>query len=103
LFFVFVYLGDPGRGRAAGVGAAIIAVCAKMFSDLRQSIWFWLALTSMTLFNAALVLLIPWSSKEYPGIVLLPVALPDFALAYGVFRLAQKMSDIARRNERSEA
>jgi hypothetical protein len=92
LFFLFVYLGDPGRGRAALVGAAVIAVCASMFWDLRKHILFWFALIAAILANAALVTLVPWSSNEYPGIVLLPIALPDFALVFGAFKLIEKLS-----------
>ena len=92
LFFLFVYFGDPGRGRAAGVGAAVIAVCARMFWDLRKHIWYWLALIVAVLCNAALVAFIPWNSNEYPGIVLLPIALPDFAAVYGAFKLIEIMS-----------
>jgi hypothetical protein len=92
LFFLFVYFGDPGRGRAALVGAAVIAVCVTMFWDLRKHILFWLALIVVILGNAALVALVPWNSNEYPGIVLLPVALPDFALVFGAFKLIEKIS-----------
>lgn len=92
LFFAFLYFGDPGRGRAAMGGAALIILCARMFWDLRTDIWFWLAVMIAAVCNAALVMVIPWNNTDYPGIVTLPVALPDFVLVYGVFKLGERMS-----------
>ena len=92
LFFLFLYIGDPGRGRAAVIGAGVIAVCARMFWDLRGRLSFWLVLVVAIICNAALVLLIPWGSNEYPGVVLVPIALPDFGLVYGAFILSEKLS-----------
>ena len=80
------------------IGAAVIAVCAKMFWDLRCSVWFWLALTFVAFCNTALIAFISWNSKEYPGIVLLPAALPDFALVYGIFKIVEKISGMAQTN-----
>jgi hypothetical protein len=70
--------------------AAIIAVCARMFWTLRKYLLFWLVLLIVSLCNGALVVLVPWSSTAYPGIVLLPVALPVFGLVYGALGLVEK-------------
>ncbi len=96
LFFLFAYLGDPGRGRAAAVCAFVILLCSKIFWSLRKRVLFWVALTIVTLCHVPLVLLIPWTNKSYPGVVLLPFALPDFAIVYGVFRLVEKMTSVGK-------
>ena len=92
LFFLFVYLGDPGRGRAAAISAFLILLCAKIFWSLRKYVLFWFALTIVTLSQIPLIWLIPWSNRDYPGVVLLPLALPDFAIIYGILKLVEKMT-----------
>jgi hypothetical protein len=92
LFFLLAYLGDPGRGRAAAICAFVILLCAKIFWSLRRRILFWLTLTIVTLCHVPLILLIPWTNKNYPGVVLLPFAFPDFAIVYGALKLVEKMT-----------
>ncbi|MGD1106595.1 MAG: hypothetical protein ABR865_06080 [Terracidiphilus sp.] len=92
LFFLFAYLGDPGRGRAAAISAFLILLCAKIFWSLRKYVLFWFALTIVTLSQIPLIWLIPWSNRDYPGVVLLPLALPDFAIIYGILKLVEKMT-----------
>ena len=92
LFFIFAYLGDQGKGRTAAICGFVILLCTRIFWSLRRSILFWFTLTIITLCHIPLVLLIPWTSREYPGIVLLPLALPDFAIIYGAFKLVEKIT-----------
>ena len=40
LFLLFVYLGDPGKGRAAWISGGIIFVVIRAFWGLRKRIWF---------------------------------------------------------------
>jgi hypothetical protein len=95
LFFLFAYLGDPGRGRAAAIGVFVILLSAKIFWSLRRLVVFWFALTIVTLGQIPLIWLIPWSNRDYPGIALLPLALADFATICGILKLVERMT---RRN-----
>jgi hypothetical protein len=90
LFFVFDYLGDPERGRSAAVVAFVILTCTWMFWNLRGRALFWIAITIVVLCHVPLILLVPWTNKDYPGVVLLPFALPDFAIVFGIFKLVEK-------------
>jgi len=89
LLFLFTYLGDPGRGRAAAICAGLILMCAKMFWSLRRNLLFWVALTIVIGYHVPLIMLISWGNRDYPGVVLLPLALPDFAIVFGAFKLAE--------------
>ena len=91
LFFLFAYFGDPGRGVAATVSALIIVGALRYFWDLRKRVWFWITLAFIVGFHIALVLLIPWPDKDWRGIQLLPIGLLDFAIAYEIIRLAEKV------------
>jgi hypothetical protein len=53
----------------------------------------------VTISHIPLILLVPWTNRDYPGIALLPLALPDFVIIYGVFKLVEKMaSSISRKS-----
>ena len=91
LFFVFACLGDPGRGRAAYISAALITIVASARWDLRDRAWFWLMLAIVVLVHAALVLLIPWTDRSYPGYSLLPVGVLDLGFVYVCIKLAEKI------------
>jgi len=90
-FFLFAALGDPAKGRAAATCAGMIATAALIGWDLRKRAWFWVTIAILALLHIPVVLLIPWTNKNYPGIVLLPGALLDLAVVYGCIKLAEKL------------
>lgn len=90
LFFLFALLGDPGRGRAAAECAFVIVLAARIFWSLRSHVLFWFALVVAIPCQIPLVLLNPWTNRDYPGVVILPLALVDFAVVCGIFKLVEK-------------
>ncbi len=91
-FVLFAFLGhDPGRGRAASGSTIVIMYAVRGYWELRRRAWFWVVLTAIVAAHVLLVLLIPWTSKSYPGLLLFPVAVLDFAIVWGCFKLAQKV------------
>ncbi|HEV2646343.1 MAG TPA: hypothetical protein VGU46_08280 [Acidobacteriaceae bacterium] len=97
LYFLFAYLGDPGRGTAAAMCMFVVITSARAFWDGRKSIWFWVTLVIVVLLHTPFILLVPWSNRSYPGIVLAPVGLVDFGFSYGFFALAQKAMALSER------
>src|SRR5208283_1045851 len=100
LFFLFTCLGDPARGRAAAIGAFVLLTCAKIFWSLRGHFLFWFAIMIVALSHIPLVMLIPWSNRNYPGVALLPIAFLDFVIVYGILKLVEKV--VARRRGSSD-
>ena len=90
LFLLFAFLGDPARGRAAAICAFVIMLSARIFWSLRRHVLFWLALIIAIPCQIPLVVLNPWTNRSYPGVVLLPLALVDFAVVCGIFKLVEK-------------
>lgn len=91
LLFAFL-LNEPGRGRAAAIATAVIMYAVKGRWNLREYTWFWVVLTIIVALHVLLVLLVPWTSKSYPGLLLFPVAVADFAIVWGCFKLAEKVT-----------
>jgi hypothetical protein len=90
VFFLFAYFGEPGRGRAAGISAAVIIMAARLRWDLRKKAWFWITVAIITGYHIPLILLVSWTDKSYPGYTLLPMAVLDFAIMYGAIKLVEK-------------
>jgi hypothetical protein len=90
LFFLFLFLGDPGRGRAAAVCAFVIMMSAKIYWSLKRHFLFWVALLIATLLQIPLAFLNPWGNESYTGVVLLPLALVDLAVVCGILKLVEK-------------
>jgi hypothetical protein len=90
LYFLYAYFGDPGRGRTAAICAFVIISIARGFWNSRNRIWFWITLTIVVLLHVPLILLVSWSNTNYPGVVLLPLGLLDFAFVYGCYKLGAK-------------
>lgn len=91
LYFVFEYVGGSAAGRIASICTAMIMTAVWMRWDLRKRVWFWVTIAILVFLHLPLVMLVPWTNKNYPGIVLLPVALLDLAIVYGSIKLAEKV------------
>jgi hypothetical protein len=89
LFFLFAYLGDPGRGMAAAGSVGMIAVAVRYFWDLRSRTWFWVTIGFTILAHVPVIVLIRWPFNKYSYVQMLPIGLLDFAIAYGVVRLVE--------------
>jgi len=94
LYFLFLYLGSPGRGRTAAICAYAVLTGVRVFWDLRRRVLFWVSMAIVVLCHVPLILLVHWTNNSYPGVVLLPAALLDYAFVYGAFKLVDKVTKI---------
>ena len=69
----------------------VIMYAARACWNLRGYLWFWVALTIMIVLHILLVIFVFWTSKRYPGLILFPIAVVDYAIVYGGMKLAEKM------------
>jgi hypothetical protein len=91
LYFALEYLGDSAKARAASICAAMIITATWMRWDLRSRVWFWVTILMLVLLHLPLIMLLPWTDKNYPGVVLLPGSLVDLAVIYGVIKLVERV------------
>jgi hypothetical protein len=90
-FFIFAYLGDPGKGRAAAICSIAIITALWYYWDLRRHVWFWFTAAIVIMLHVPVVLYVPWTDTKYPGVVLLPFGLLDYGIVYGCIKLAEKV------------
>lgn len=89
LFFLFAYLGEPGRGRAAMFTGILVFVIARLFWSQRKRVWFWLTIISLALLHVPPVLLISWSNKSRSAVALMPIGLLDFVVMFAVIKFVE--------------
>lgn len=73
-------------------------MCAAMFFtaiwmrwELRGRVWFWMTIAALAGIHAALLKVIPWNDRNYPGVVLLPLGLLDLTFIYAAIKLIEKI------------
>jgi hypothetical protein len=89
LFFLFAFLGDPGRGRAVAICLGVTMTALRACWNLKRYPWFWMVLAVIVALHVLLVLSVHWNDKSYPGYTLLPFAVLNYGVVYGCFKLIE--------------
>lgn len=92
LFFVFAVHGNPAKGRAAMLSAALIIGVVRSWWRLRRHVWFWVTVVGFVGLHMALVSLVHWQEKSYPGFTLLPIGITDFLMMYWIIKLVERLA-----------
>ena len=75
--FLFIEVGEPGTGRAAWICLGMLVIAVKVRWELRRKSWFWATVTLIAIIETPLIILVPWTSKWIPAVVILPFGLAD--------------------------
>src|SRR5579863_7900094 len=89
IYIFFVYVGDSGRGRAAWVSTGMIALAARLVWDLKNRVWFWVTMAAIALLHIPVIFFVPWGDQNLSYVALLPLALLDLGISYGIIRLVE--------------
>jgi hypothetical protein len=87
-------LGDLGRGRAAAIAAFMLIGAAQWTWDQRRNVWYWVVLAALIAAHVYLVFILPWSGQRFLWISLMPLAVLDGLVSYGVIRLVQRLMSV---------
>jgi hypothetical protein len=77
LFALFDHFGKLALARPAVFSAAIIIITVAMRWKLRGHVWFWITMGSLAMLHAPLILFIPWTTKWFPVLVVIPIGIAD--------------------------
>lgn len=89
IVFFFILPDHPGTGGAVSVCVVGEITAVSACWDRRHHLWFWLTLAVTAFVQGAIIMLVPWPETRFPGIVLLPIGLADYAVVYGVIRFVE--------------
>ena len=92
IVFAFILPNHPGIGGAICVCVIGEFFAAKACWDRRPHPWFWITLAAMAFVQGAIIILVPWPQTRFPGMVLLPIGLVDFAVVHAVIRFVERLS-----------
>ena len=87
----FVLLNESGRGWNAWLFTMILVGIVRVRWELRGYIWFWLTVVGLLGLHVPLILWAPWTNVNYLGMAMAPVILVDFAVVYGVIKIAEML------------
>lgn len=98
LFFVFDHFGKLAIARPTLYATAIIIITVAMRWKLRGHAWFWATMGIFTALHVVLILLLPWTAKWIPAIVVIPIAIADsYAMLWVISVVAKSMGERSRR------
>ena len=105
IVFLSIMSGYAGRGLAATVFSLALLLAVRGRWELRNRVWFRVAVGFMVALHLSLVLFIPWPNIFYAGmaIALLPVTALDYAVVYGCIRLLEKVMGAENSSDRKRS
>ena len=91
VFFFFIVPNQPGKGGALAVFAIGGIMAVRACWNLSRYAWFWITLAVTFSVQGCLVFIVPWPTERFPGMILLPIGLADFAAVYGLVKLVHRL------------
>jgi hypothetical protein len=77
LALLFVYSGRFDLARPSLISVAIVAIAIAMRWKLRRHVWFWITMVILAALHLPLILLVPWTTKWIPALVIIPIGFAD--------------------------
>jgi hypothetical protein len=71
----------------------IVCAVVMLFWGLRKRAWFWATIALIVAYHVPIVALVPWPFGRLSYVQMLPIALPDLGLSYGIVRLVEKVME----------
>ena len=76
-YSLFDHFGEAAIARPTLYSAAVITITIAMRWKLREHLWFWVTTAFLTALHVPLILLVPWTDKWIPALVVIPVGILD--------------------------
>ena len=86
---IFSYFGRMDLARPAVFSGGMIWFAVAIYWRLRKFWWFWAAVATVVGLHIYLILRIQWDQEWISWLVIMPIALADFGLVVGFFKLIE--------------
>lgn len=100
VLFLFDHFGKLALARPALASAAIVTIAIAMRWKLRRHAWFWITMTILAALHLPLILLVPWTTKWIPAIVIASVGTADLYAMLWVLSVVGKFMEGPKTAER---
>jgi hypothetical protein len=91
LVYLFDHFGNLALARPTLYSAGMVGIAIAMRWQLRGHAWFWITITILAALHIPLILLVPWTTKWVPAIVIIPVAIADLYLMLAILSVIGKL------------
>jgi hypothetical protein len=93
--FIFFFFIVPNPGKGGGIAVCVVGgiIAMRACWGLSHYSWFWLTFAFIFVIQGCLIFLLPWPTERFPGIILVPIGLVDFAVVYGIVKLVQTVTE----------
>ena len=71
--------------------ALVIGFAITIKWELRRHLWFWITLTVIVVLHILLILLVPWTTKWIPALVVTPFCIADLVVILTIIKLVEKL------------
>jgi hypothetical protein len=89
---------DLGRPTLFGIGMLVAAIGIKW--KLRRHVWFWITMTLIAGLHITLVLFIPWTTKWFPAIAIIPIGLADLYAMLAILSAVGRVMEVPKTSEK---
>src|ERR1700722_14875239 len=90
LAFFFVSFGRYDLARPSLISVAMVALATAMRWKLRKRMWFWITITIVAALHLPLILLVPWTTKWIPAVLIAPFGIADLYAMLAILSIVGK-------------
>lgn len=89
--WLFDHLGRFDLARPTLYSVVMVAIAAAIKWKLRRHLWFWITMTVIAALHVPLILLVPWTTKWVPAIVIIPFGIADLYVMLAILSVVEKL------------
>jgi hypothetical protein len=100
LLILFDHFGKLTLARPTMISAAMVFITIAMRWTLKQHVWFWITMIVLAALHIPLVLLVPWTTRWVPALLIIPIGMADLYLMLWVLSVVGKFMGATKSAER---
>ena len=71
--------------------ALVIGIAVTIKWKLRRHPWFWITVTTVVALHILLILLVPWTTRWIPALVVTPFCIVDLIVVLAIFKCVERL------------
>ncbi len=100
LAWLFDHFGRLDLARPVLYSIGMVGVVIAIKRKLSEHVWFWITMAILAALHVLLILLVPWTAKWIPALVVIPIAIADVYVMLWVLSVVGKFMGEQNTTER---